>query len=53
MEFHEINKNIKVANGDCLSILKKIDKNTVDLVLTDPPYNLGLFMKKRSTWTLN
>ena len=49
MEFHEINKDIKVANGDCLSILKKIDKNTVDLVLTDPPYNLGLFMKKRST----
>ena len=45
----EILKNIKVAHGDSLSIIKKIDDTCIDLILTDPPYNLGAFMKKRDT----
>ena len=29
---------IKAYNGDCLEIMPAIGKNTVDLILTDPPY---------------
>lgn len=32
--------------GDCLDILKDIEDNSIDLVLTDPPYNIG----KDMTW---
>ena len=39
----------KLYTGDSLNRLKKLDDNSIDLVLTDPPYNLGLFMKNRST----
>jgi len=35
--------------GDCLNEMKKIPEKSIDLVLTDPPYNLGLFMEKRAT----
>lgn len=36
-------------NVNCMDAMKKIETDSVDLVLTDPPYNLGLFMKKRET----
>jgi DNA modification methylase len=29
--------------------MKTLEDNSVDLILTDPPYNLGLFMKNRDT----
>lgn len=29
--------------------MRQINDDTIDLVLTDPPYNLGLFMKNRET----
>lgn len=32
----------KVINGDCLEVIKGIPDNSVDLVLTDPPYNLTI-----------
>ena len=32
----------KVICGDCLEIMKGIPDNSVDLVLTDPPYNVGV-----------
>mgnify|MGYP005796561421 CR=1 FL=1 len=35
--------------GDCIEQLLAIENESVDLVLTDPPYNLGLFMKNRAT----
>ena len=31
----------KVICGDCLEVMKDIPDNSVDLVLTDPPYNLN------------
>jgi len=34
-----IEEPIKVINGDCLQILKQIPDGSIDLVLTDPPYN--------------
>ena len=34
-------------NGDCLEYMKKIKTSSVDLIVTDPPYNLGKFMENR------
>jgi site-specific DNA-methyltransferase (adenine-specific) len=31
----------KVILGDCYEILKTLEKNSVDLILTDPPYNIS------------
>lgn len=36
-------------NEDCIVAMKRLQNDTVDLVLTDPPYNLGNFMKGRDT----
>ena len=36
----------KLINGDALEILKQIDNNTVDMILTDPPYFLDGFDDK-------
>jgi len=38
-----------LINGDCIDVLKKINDNSVHLILTDPPYNLGQFMLNRNT----
>lgn len=32
--------NIDLHQGDCLKVLKSIPDNSVDMVLTDPPYNI-------------
>jgi DNA modification methylase len=44
-----LNKNCTLALGDCVKKMQEINDKVVDLVLTDPPYNLGLFMKDRDT----
>lgn len=44
-----LNKNCTLALGDCVDKLHEINDEQVDLILTDPPYNLGLFMQKRDT----
>lgn len=31
----------QVILGDCYEVLKTLDKNSVDLILTDPPYNIS------------
>jgi site-specific DNA-methyltransferase (adenine-specific) len=37
---------IDLRNGDCLDVLRTLEADSVDLVLTDPPYGLA-FMGKR------
>ena len=32
---------MKLLNGDCLELLKSIPDNSVDAVVSDPPYELG------------
>lgn len=32
---------MELLNGDCLELLKDIPDDSIDLVLTDPPYNIG------------
>lgn len=31
-------ENIQIVNDDCMKILEKMDDNSIDCVLTDPPY---------------
>ena len=28
----------KIYNADCLSVLKELPNNSIDLLVTDPPY---------------
>ena len=37
---------IDLRNGDCLEVLKNIEDNSVDLILTDPPYHLTSIVKR-------
>ena len=41
--------NTELYNGDCLEYMKKIPTSSIDLIITDPPYNLGKFMEDRDT----
>lgn len=34
-------EDIKLLHGDCLELMKNIPNKSVDLVLIDPPYNIG------------
>jgi len=36
-------------NEDCIRAMKRLTSDSIDLILTDPPYNLGNFMKDRDT----
>lgn len=38
--------NIELLNGDCLVLLEKIDDNSIDSIITDPPYEIGFMGKK-------
>lgn len=38
--FKQIKENIKIAYTDCLLALEKIESNSVDCIITDPPYFL-------------
>lgn len=35
----------KVIQGDCLQVMKQIPDKSIDLVLTDPPYGIGVAKK--------
>ena len=38
-----------VRNEDCIASMKKVEDKSISLIVTDPPYNLGNFMKNRDT----
>lgn len=42
-------ETIKLINGNCLKVMKELPDASVDLIVTDPPYNLGNFMRERDT----
>jgi len=39
----------KIHQGDCLELMKKLEDNSVDAIITDPPYNLGFMGKDWDT----
>lgn len=42
-------RNYFIINKSCLDAMQSMQPSSIDLILTDPPYNLGLFMKDRAT----
>lgn len=38
-----------IIKGDCLEVMKNIEKGSVDLVLTDPPYGMSFQSGRRKT----
>ncbi len=36
---------MKIIQGDCIQIMKTLDENSIDAIITDPPYGLE-FMGK-------
>ena len=38
--------NIDLRQGDCLEVLKTIPDNSIDSVVTDPPYHLTSIVKR-------
>ena len=38
-----------LINKDCILAMNELELQSVDLIVTDPPYNLGVFMKDRAT----
>lgn len=38
--------NDKIILGDCVEVLKTLDANSVDAVVTDPPYGLEFMGKE-------
>lgn len=46
MEYIDINKYYnQLINDDCLNILKQLPDKSIDLILTDPPYGIGVGKK--------
>lgn len=47
MVWRRLEKQVnKILLGDCLEELKKLDDNSVDAIVTDPPYGLSFMGKK-------
>lgn len=42
-------KDIEIIPGDCLEVMKTMPDKSVDLVLTDPPYGIGMDNQKVRT----
>ena len=40
---------IDLYNGDCLEVIKNIADNSIDCIITSPPYNKGYFCKNKKT----
>ena len=41
-----MNNNFKIINGNMLEEIKKMEVNSIDCIITDPPYELGFMGKE-------
>ena len=32
----------KIVNGDCIEVMKTMEEGSVDLIVTSPPYGVGI-----------
>ena len=39
-------KPVTIRGGDCLDVMRRLDDNSVDSIVTDPPYGLGFMGRK-------
>lgn len=44
-----MDNNMILIKGNCVKTMNNLKDNSVDLIVTDPPYNLGNFMRNRAT----
>lgn len=44
-----MNNDYVIIKDNCIQAMQKMEGRSIDLILTDPPYNLGKFMKDRET----
>lgn len=44
-----LNSHAVVYQGDCLKLLAAVPDNTIQLVVTSPPYNIGKSYERRNT----
>ena len=40
------NEDVQLIHGNCLEVLKDIPDNSVDSIVTDPPYGISFMGKK-------
>jgi site-specific DNA-methyltransferase (adenine-specific) len=48
-----INDNIKILNADCMDELNKLEDNSIDCIITDPPYFIDKLDNKWSSSEVN
>ena len=41
---------LKLINIDCLDYLKSLDSNSIQLIITSPPYNIGKEYEKKKSF---
>ena len=44
-----MNNQLQLFHENCIPVMRRLPPASVDLLLTDPPYNLAQFMKERDT----
>ena len=42
---HYTDSHVTLYNGDCIEVMKELPDNSVDAIVTDPPYGLGFLDK--------
>ena len=47
-DVYDNNVDVVLFNGDCITLLKDIPSNSIDLVITSPPYNIGKRYEKKT-----
>ena len=40
---------IDIKQGDCLELMKEIPNESIDCIITSPPYNKSFFSKQKKT----
>jgi len=43
MEMKQIMEVNKIIHGDCIEKMKELPDNSIDAIITDPPYGLEIF----------
>lgn len=41
---------ISIKQGDCLELMKEIQDNSIDMILTDPPYGMNFQSHRRKKY---